>query len=1169
MKIEKRQLWDKETGKDFFPVSHTDAVLTPQGESSEVRNTRQQQAVKGGGALASASDYPFMSLGEVKTTYQLNAKLNEVYAVTNPKYQGRLKLVRDGQVLWLDQIAVDWSQGYWMQVAYGAWAPSQDGQALVHTDGGFHICWRMRNDSVQKPWVEISSQIQLKTINHQSLIGDGDITIDTEGQTISIDTELDPSSHNAIANSAVATALNGQYQDLMGQIADHLPNVKKVVYVSNDLESDPLPDTANEGDIAIGDGKVFVWDDGWVRDDETSNESFFFTYDGELWKFADGDSENLAKLGKEADTLLNPNSNNAIANSVVAQQLASLIEMHNLTQATVDLLFDWRMLNGATLLPIDGSISQPYIIQGAKYNGRGGKVLIDPESGKAILKVGNTSPVYYDKWSDDPTTGRYNHYAYGNQLVDESDSQVTRTCVYYCEESDGLHFYIVAGDELVGIPLGGGSSIMVDNELSDTSTNPVQNKAVTKAVREKGKLIRVWGDNPQASTEWQLGDLWYNDDEDELKVCTNTGAHLDFEGTDFEANALYRRMETAQWYVWDEDNIMLVELTNKEVADRAATNYTLIERLFTQLQALTARVEALEPDDPSPDPTPTVTPFDPTVGNKGVITINKDPEDITVADVTGALSLPSLIGQGQSLTTAAEAGLQEGTTNAIMDANTQILKTLASADNPCVGLKLDKVYYARITKNNHYNYASGSAVKLEKDFTIDGEVNGEAVGGLVTDGSLFYTQHSLTLNKARFSSTSTHSDAMFYIDTTPGVEQLDVKGCVFTSASSGANYFQFGSNVNLSPLDGNGYATETNCINHINVDSCQAEGHLFMQSSGLRVVKSWRITNNTFTGIKGTGMNFGVNSGTYVGYMAYMSCPMFVAGNTFQGRQGIQRNRKSGGYYCGLLAETASVYMLHNTIRDFVSGRSEYINSSGTTKKYHAWTYDAYFNTTQVYFCNNTVTNIMRFDTYRLDVGCLKQKGCCVPAEYNSGHMDILRYYKDNTFNTDAKPMQWWADRASSYVADGNDYTPEINADNALDAQKFVAVTLVWGSTFNIIGQQFLFDGNIVEANSIGGGSTGSSHWAEEAVITNNEFRADNIISEGFSLFESVSQEVLFSFRGNEIELAGNTFTALNSVIRAIYLKYYTSQGDTGPATVSMHDNIVPNSSSLRAWNAW
>ena len=51
--------------------------------------------------------------------------------------------------------------------------------------------------------------------------------------------------------------------------------------------------------------------------------------------------------------------------------------------------------------------------------------------------------------------------------------------------------------------------------------------------------------------------------------------------------------------------------------------------------------------------------------------------------------------------------------------------------------------------------------------------------------------------------------------------------------------------------------------------------------------------------------------------------------------------------------------------------------------------------------------------------------------------------------------------------------------------------------------------------------------------------------------------------------MAGNIFQAENAVIRAIYLKYYTSQGDLGPATVSMSGNTVPNSSVLRAWKAW
>lgn len=713
-------------------------------------------------------------------------------------------------------------------------------------------------------------------------------------------------------------------------------------------------------------------------------------------------------------------------------------------------------------------------------------------------------------------------------------------------------------------------SVIVDSALSETSTNPVQNKVVTKAVRERDKLIRVWGNDYQASSAWQPGDLWFDEDEDELKVCTSTVApNPDFADANFEDNVLYRRLETSQWYIWDGENVMLVEITNRDVTDQATTNLTLIRRLNDQLTALNRRVSALEQGEPIPEPEPGVTPFNPTEGNAGVISINKVPELITVADVRGALTLPSLIGQGESLTTAADAGLQEGTTTAIMDANAQILRTLATADNPCVGLKLDKVYYARITKSNHYNYASGSSIVLEKDFTIDGEVNGEAVGGLVTDGSLFYTQHSLTLNKARFNSTSTRGDAMFYIDTTPGVEQLDVKGCILTSASAGANYFMFGCNKTLSPLDGNGYAIDTNCINHINIDSCQIEGHLVLKSSGLRVVKSWRFTNNTVTGIRGAGMNIGVGPDDFSVYMGYMSCPMYVAGNTFQGKQGIMRMRKASGYYCGLLVESASVYMLHNTIRDFVSGHSEYVNASGTTKNYNAWTYEGYFNVTQVYFCNNIVTNIMRFDTKREDVCCLKSKGCGVPEEFFGGHMDILRYYKANTFCTDEKPMQWWASRMNDYTNDGNDYSPEIAADNELDAQKFVAVVLNWATTYKTIGQRFLFDSNTIEADSIGGGSTGAHLWSEEAIVTNNEFYATNIISDVFHLWPSVNDEALFSFRGNSIEMAGNIFQAENAVIRAIYLKYYTSQGDLGPATVSMSGNTVPNSSVLRAWKAW
>ena len=882
-----------------------------------------------------------------------------------------------------------------------------------------------------------------------------------------------------------------------------------------------LPDAGDEGDYAFDDQnkQLLIRQNGaWVETDASTSVLYVRRSMNMLYRWTGEDMQSLM-ITVTPDAILSPNSTNCVQNKVVYTAINNLVTGLQMANADIEAL-------AQSIADISGQQSNIIRVWGDDY-----QVTEDWTKG--------------DLWFDE-SQGVLKECVETENAIDFEDTSFFHSSLYYAAQRKVM--YICYDGRLIPLFESGGSG----------------------SVTEKKYNIRVWGNDYQASSAWEPGDFWYNEEEDELKVCTSTQApNPEFEDANFEDYALYRRLQTSQVYVWDEQQNWLKEITNIQVESKANTNATLVSRLQDQIVALTERVTALEQGEPIPEPEPGVSPFNPTEGNAGVISINKVPELITVADVRGALTLPSLIGQGQSLTTAADAGLQEGTTTAIMDANAQILRTLATADNPCVGLKLDKVYYARITKSNHYNYASGSSIVLEKDFTIDGEVSGEAVGGLVTDGSLFYTQHSLTLNKARFSSTSTRGDAMFYIDTTPGVEQLDVKGCILTSASAGANYFMFGSNANLSPLDGNGYAIETNCINHINIDSCQIEGHLVMKSSGLRVVKSWRFTNNTVTGIRGAGMNIGVGPDDFSVYMGYMSCPMYVAGNTFQGKQGIMRMRKASGYYCGLLVESASVYMLHNTIRDFVSGHSEYVNASGTTKNYNAWTYEGYFNVTQVYFCNNIVTNIMRFDTKREDVCCLKSKGCGVPEEFFGGHMDILRYYKANTFCTDEKPMQWWASRMNDYTSDGNDYSPEIAADNALDAQKFVAVVLNWATTYKTIGQRFLFDSNTIEADSIGGGSTGAHLWSEEAIVTNNEFYATNIISDIFHLWPSVNDEALFSFRGNSIEMAGNIFQAENAVIRAIYLKYYTSQGDLGPATVSMSGNTVPNSSVLRAWKAW
>lgn len=216
MEIEKRQLWDKKTGKDFVPVGHTDATLTPTGETAEARNTRQIEAVQGVGKDANAYLYPFMSLGDVSTIEEVNSLLDTVYHTTDVKYQGRLRIKCNGQILWIDQTAINYTKGYWMQVAYGPYAPSIDGSGLTRDGENFHVSWRMHTLGMDKAWRDAFQPIVMKTINGQSVIGYGNITIDTQ-QQITVDTELNGSSSNAIANSAVSSAMNELQEQIDGK----------------------------------------------------------------------------------------------------------------------------------------------------------------------------------------------------------------------------------------------------------------------------------------------------------------------------------------------------------------------------------------------------------------------------------------------------------------------------------------------------------------------------------------------------------------------------------------------------------------------------------------------------------------------------------------------------------------------------------------------------------------------------------------------------------------------------------------------------------------------------------------------------------------------------------------------------------------------------------------
>lgn len=207
-------------GGIYHPLTNTQQVMNPDGTRLEQRLQDEEQAVRGKGEKASAHEYPMRYLGNYGSITALNAALNEIFHTTDPHWQGCLRAHMAGQVIFVSQMALNFSIGDWAQVVTGMVAPSQDGTVLVrsNTPG---IYWRSRETQgesvVSRQWQSLSSLV-LKTINGQSLIGGGDITI-SAGGTVAIDEELDETSQNAIANATVAKAV-GELWDAIDALPD-------------------------------------------------------------------------------------------------------------------------------------------------------------------------------------------------------------------------------------------------------------------------------------------------------------------------------------------------------------------------------------------------------------------------------------------------------------------------------------------------------------------------------------------------------------------------------------------------------------------------------------------------------------------------------------------------------------------------------------------------------------------------------------------------------------------------------------------------------------------------------------------------------------------------------------------------------------------------------------
>lgn len=559
--------------------------------------------------------------------------------------------------------------------------------------------------------------------------------------------------------------------------------------------------------------------------------------------------------------------------------------------------------------------------------------------------------------------------------------------------------------------------------------------------------------------------------------------------------------------------------------------------------------------------------------------------------------------------TGEAAGFQSGTEDPVKTNNETVLINILKApaeDNifsNCIGVKLDQVYYVR---GGQSDSASKCTFYIEKDFVIDGgdsDNANEAIGGFRFSGlstniryypRCFYTSHSLNLKNVLFYQEKKNtSRAFFTIDYADFISQIQVVGCEFIGLdeSIGGCVFDFTPKSWTSPFEegSNSYLINSNAIDYVlfkNNDFSNAHVDGSINSNvGIRVNKGFLITENTF---KKAGIYIAKNAPNVIdpatgkvdtvttalhtkigSELGYVSCPLFIVNNNFTGYDTIHRPATSTSYCTPIMTNYQSVYVLHNTISNYISGR----NNSGN----FAGVYDMYSNSSLVYFCNNHVHNLIRFTIECFDFGSVKAKGSGItyrfrPDKGTGLYVSPIRYYVGNTYDVDkSEVLAYWNNRASDYPnypgrKEGDD---RILDNNGNLIEEHVFYFSVGGYIDDYI-KTTVFSGNTIKYPYVKPGS----HWTSEIIeICNNVYTyEENGVALPARLIQ-VDSGYMTSFQmfcaavSGRIDIIGNTFNFDNPVIDLLYLS--NPGGVTAPTyllsrNINVYDNVLYNHNVLR-----
>lgn len=297
---------------------------------------------------------------------------------------------------------------------------------------------------------QLVSGTNIKTVNGQSLLGNGNIDI-TSGGTITVDSALSTTSENPVQNKVITNAINGKQDAGDYALKSEIPDVSTLA-TKEELADKQDALTAGAG-IKIADNTIRTINN--VQQAKIIPQASGFIFNTISVDNAGNPSVVNAQLSntKDQDIQFEPNSSNPSTPTIYIKLSDNIVR-----KTVADQTYATKQELGNKL-------------DTATYN-----------SEKEGFETKENAAATYQVKGD---------YATTSQLNSKQDTLVSGTNIKTINGNSILG----AGDITIG-----GSSVEVDDTLSTTSENPVQNKVITKRLNSiDGESVKL-GFSSAAST---------------------------------------------------------------------------------------------------------------------------------------------------------------------------------------------------------------------------------------------------------------------------------------------------------------------------------------------------------------------------------------------------------------------------------------------------------------------------------------------------------------------------------------------------------------------------------------------------------------------------------------------------------------------------------------------